>query len=338
MLENDLIRYTFDENGRLQSATDKQTGREYLAAGEAGNVLTLYEDRPNAWDAWDIDIEYENQPLETQVAAEPPTVTTGPVRSTLRVTATIGRSTVHQTVCLRPGSRRLDFQTRVEWDQRHQMLRVAFPTSVANGRATYDIQYGHIERPNHRNTSWDFARFEVLAHHFADLSTEDFGVALLNDCKYGHKVLDNVLDLNLLRSSTNPDPDADQGEHVFTYSLLPHNGRMVDADVQVEGARLNMPPVVLDGDVTANLEAPCTVSGEGVWLEALKRAEKDECRVIRLVESKGRESTCTLHTRDDIAEAIECDLLEWHDGETFDCRKPVELTFQPFEIRTFKLK
>jgi len=336
VLENDLIRYEFDGNGCMVSAIDKDSGREFIEAGETGNLMTLYEDRPNAWDAWDVDLFYEGQPLDTATAVEAPTVVAGPVRTAMTLKLTIGNSELRQTVSLRPGSRRLDFETEVDWNQRHQMLRVAFPTTVANGTATYDIQYGYAERPNHRNTSWDMAKFEVVAHKYADLSTQDYGVALLNDCKYGHKVLNNVIDLNLLRSPTYPDADADQGLQVFTYSLLPHAGRMVESDVQPEAHALNMPPILLDS--AAAPVAPCTLTSDGVSMEVLKRAEKCDSLVIRLVEIKGRESTCTLSTNAAISTAVECDLMEWHDAEELDCSDAIELTLKPFEIRTFKLK
>ena len=141
------------------------------------------------------------------------------------------------------------------------MLRVAFPTTIRSDKASFDIQYGYAERNTHRNLSWDMARFEVAAHKYADLSDRDYGVALLNDCKYGYKVLENVIDLNLLRSPTHPDPDADLGHHEFTYSLLPHTGTLIESDVIAEATQLNQPPAFFAGCSLGAATVPFTVGG-----------------------------------------------------------------------------
>ncbi len=140
---------------------------------------------------------------------------------------------------LYPHSKRLDFETKVDWKEKHKMLRVHFPVNVRAEQATFDIQYGHVKRNTHRNTSWDKAKFEVVGHKYADLSDHDYGVALVNNCKYGYMIHNNILDLNLLRSPNNPDPDADQGQHQFTYSILPHNQNFIQSDVIAESSILN---------------------------------------------------------------------------------------------------
>ena len=216
------------------------------------------------------------------------------------------------------------------------MLRVAFPTTIRADQASFDIQYGYAKRNTHRNLSWDMARFEVAAHKYADLSDNGYGVALLNDCKYGYKVLENVIDLNLLRSPTHPDPDADLGHHEFTYSLLPHTGDLIRSDVQDQAIQLNQPPALFTGRTLRESAVPLTVTGEGVALEVLKKAEKEACLVVRLVERLGRETTATVTLNEEKATLAETDLMEWNELATLGSGR-IEISMKPFEIRTFKV-
>ena len=334
VLENNLIRYEFSENGEVVRAYDKEAGKEVLSG--AGNVLTLYEDRPNSWDAWDIDIFYEGQALETAQGTGHASLGKGSVRQGMHFELKVGQSTLSQKIFLDAGSKRLDFVTEADWQERHRMLRVAFPTTIRSDQASFDIQYGYARRNTHRNLSWDMARFEVAAHKYADLSDNGYGVALLNDCKYGYKVLEHVLDLNLLRSPTFPDPDADQGHHEFTYSLLPHNGTLIDSSVMAEASQLNQSPALFAGRKQGHAVVPVEAKGEGVALEVLKKAEKEDCLVIRLVERRGCETTATVTLADPAASLVETDLLEWNEIATLG-GPAVEIPMKPFEIRTFKI-
>ena len=338
VLENALVRYEFATDGTLLNAFDKEAGREILAADEKGNLLSLYEDRPNNWDAWDVDIFYEDQLLETARGTGVEPLGAGPVRQGLKFELAIGQSTISQKVYLAANSKRLDFETQVDWREKHRMLRVCFPTAVLADRASFDIQYGHVQRPTHSNQSWDMAQFEVAAQRYADLSGGDYGVALLNDCKYGHKVKGHVLDLNLLRSPVEPDPDADLGRHCFTYSLLPHMGDLNASQVVTEAAMLNQRLVVLEGYTAGNAALPCTLEAEGISLEVVKKAEKEDCIVIRLVETRGRTSSGVLKVTDKAAKLIETNLLEWTEEGEISCAREIELHLGPFEIRTYKIK
>ena len=331
-LDNGLVRYVFDAQGRLLEALDRAVGRNLLRA--PGNVLSLYHDRPNYWDAWDVDRFYRDAKIADAVCTVED-LGGGPVRRRLRLSTRIGDSDLTQTVVLTAGSRRLDFETHVAWREGHRMLRVAFPAAVQTERAAAEIQYGHVFRPTHTNTSWDMAKFEVAAQRWVDVSEPTAGLALLNDCKYGHRLLDNVLDLNLLRAPMHPDPDADLGEHTFTYSLLPHAGDLIASDVPAEARRLNQPPLALPGRA---LPGPLAagVTGEGVELTVIKRAEKSDALVIRLVETLGRRCTTTV-TLATPGRLVACDLLEWHDGEPTAAADEHLLEFTPFQIRTFKL-
>jgi alpha-mannosidase len=336
VLENNLIRYELDACGAVVAAYDKEEGREVLAPGELGNVLTLYDDHPTSWDAWDIDLFYEQQVLDRAHAVAAERIADGPVRQGLLFRLAVGDSEIEQRVFLAANSRRLEFQTTVEWRERHRMLRTAFPVAVSDELASFEIQYGYVQRPTHRNTSWDMARFEVAAQRYADLSDAQYGVAILNDCKYGHKIYGHVLDLNLLRAPTHPDPDADLGRHEFTYALLPHRGRLVESDVMAEAAQLNQPLLVFDGYRCDGARPPVAVSGPGVSLEVLKRAEKEVCPVIRLVETRGQRTTAEVRLADPNASLVPCDLLEWTDEPALGSGS-VQVAMRPFDILTFKI-
>jgi alpha-mannosidase len=249
----------------------------------------------------------------------------------------IGNSTISQKVSLAAGAAALEFDTQVHWDEARKMLRVSFPTTIHTNEATYDIQYGCLRRTTHSNTSWDAARFEACGQRYVDLSDNQFGIALLNDCKYGHYIKENVIDLNLLRSPKQPDYWADLGDHHFTYAFMPHAGSLNESAVYGEAAQLNRAPWCFDG-LCGTLVAPVAVSGDGISLEVVKRAEKDDRLVLRIVETRGNHTTGTLHLADSLKDApvAVTDLLEWNEVEKLavtagnDCK----LTLKPFEILT----
>ncbi|MBR2632473.1 MAG: alpha-mannosidase [Lentisphaeria bacterium] len=336
VLENELIRYEFDRNAVLLSAYDKERGMEIISG--SGNNLNVYVDNPKCWDAWDIDVNYMDGVPAGAVGVSAVKKSSGALRQSLEFELACGKnSTVNQQVVLSSGSKRLDFVTRVDWHERHKMLRVAFKTAVNSTEASCDIQYGYTRRPTHTNTNWDFARFEVAAHNYVDISDANGGAALLNDCKYGYHLTCDTLDLNLLRSPTHPDYDADQGEHLFTYSFLPHSGNLTSGNVMREGAMLNRPLTVIEGK--AGLDIPFALSEiKNVSVGAVKKAEKSDDLIIRLVETNGTNGSVKL----DFARPVtitECNMIEWSD--TQDIVKDslsAELKFKPFEIRTLRIK
>jgi alpha-mannosidase len=338
ILENDLVLYEFSVRGRLIRCFDKELQREFISPEKLANVLTLYEDRPSDWDAWDVDASYLQTPLQTGEAKVASPLPSGDVRQGIRFLFDIGQSRIEQKVSLARCNKRLDFETHVDWREKHRMLRVQFPVNVSADQATFDIQYGFVRRPTHQNTSWEQARFEVAAHRYADLSAVDFGVALLNDCKYGYRVTNGVLDLNLLRSPNYPDPDADQGEHRFTYSLLPHTGDLVHSNVIAEAARLNQGLMIMPGYRALRDLVPVRLSGEGVSLEVVKKAEKELCLILRIVETLGRCSCGELNVGLPNASLEETDLMEWTSQKLTQVTGPVDLRMKPFEIRTYKLR
>ncbi len=332
VLENEWIRYEFSDEGQMISAYDKEADKEVLEG--PGNVLSLYEDRPNNWDAWDIDFFYRDALLETASLSDDPSKSSGTISKQIQFTFRIGSSTIFQKITLKPGSKRVDFQTMVDWKEKHKMLRVHFPVSVRSEQATFDIQYGYVKRNSHRNTSWDKAKFEVVGHKYADLSDHDYGVALMNDCKYGYMIHDNLLDLNLLRSPSNPDPDADMGEHTFTYSLLPHKQDLIRSSVIEESTCLNQEPMMFEG-VSSTVDIPLSLSGEGLELAVLKKAEKEDLWVIRIVETHGRNSKGSLSLQGTV---MECNLMEWEDlSDAVSVEDELSLDLSPFEIKSYKV-
>ena len=259
----------------------------------------------------------------------------GAVREELHAIGRIGASTVEISLRLRPGSARLDAACVVDWQERHKLLTVRFPTSLIADEASYEVQYGHVRRPTHRNTSWDYARYEVCAHRWADLSERTRGVALLNDCKYGHSCRDGALELSLLRAPTAPDPICDIGQHRFTYALLPHQGDLFAApQVRAEAAMLNAGAIVLPGLDGAHFRLPVQVEGEGIELAALKAAEDEGGGLIaRVVEVRGASARGRLRAPG--RRIVPTDLMEWEDRPAVG--DSIELDLGAFAIETFRI-
>ena len=324
-IENELIRVTFTPEGGIASVRSKESGYEYLSA--EANVLTLYEDNENAWE---VPPDYAQNPHERLIPVSTDTVINGK-SAERRYTYRHGDTTIAQTVRLLPGSRRIDFVTEVCWQETHRMLRTAFPVCAHNDNAMCDIQYGSIPRPTHRRDSFSAAKKEVCAHKWVDISDGTHGGAVLSDCKYGYRVWDCVIDLNLLRSSMYPGVNADKGTQVFTYSFLPHEGDHT-GDVIREGYFLNLPPKVTGG-ATEKLAGRSFVasSEENVVLDWIKPSEDGKSIVVRAYESAGKTTRAVMSTAFLFKRVVLCDLLE---NELATCDR--EIPFYPFEIQTIK--
>ena len=334
VLENNYVKYEFHKDGTLKSAYDKELKLNFL--GSNGNVLSLYEDRPLNWDAWDIDFYYKDSLLETSKVERIEKVRAGVVNSSLNISYTIGNSTIKQHISLSNHSKRLDFNTSVDWKEKHKMLRVHFPTAITNEQATFDIQYGHVKRNTHKNTSWDKAKFEVVGHKYADLSNNDYGVALMNDCKYGYSIFDNTIDLNLLRSPNNPDADADIGYHEFVYSFYPHNKDLIRSNVIEESTLLNHSPIVFEGYKNLSTSSTITYKGKGIEITAFKKSEYKNEIIIRTVETLGRNSEGNIYLDGEITET---NILEQKNiNKPKRIKEKYFLKLKPFEIKTFKIK
>jgi len=340
VLENDVLRVEFDAAGDLVRLFDKAAQREVLPPETRANAFQAFEDRPLNWDAWDIDIFYEAKGWTAEPAHHMAITETGPLRVTLELRRRILNSEIAQRISLYRGLRRIDFDTQVDWRERHVLLKVAFPVEVLSPVATYDIQWGNVQRPTHRNTSWDWARFEVCAHKWVDLSEGNYGVSLLNDGKYGHDVHGNVLRLTLLKSPTYPDPNADQGVHRFTYSLLPHPGDWRTGTVAAAYA-LNDPLILrrVQGGGKGHLPPSLVaVDVPHVIIETVKRAEDGRGLIVRLYENERCRGPVTLRTGFPLAQAYRCNLLE-EDLTPLPPSTEHELRFtvRPYEIVTLRL-
>jgi alpha-mannosidase len=340
VLENELLRVTWDADGLLRSVYDKEHEREVLAPGRRANLFQLHDDNPQDYDAWNVDIEYLDSWVDLVDAPTIAVVESGPQRGAVRFERAFGSSEIVQTMRLATGSRRLEFVTEVDWHERHKFLKVAFPVDVHASRATYEIQFGHLERPTHANTSWDVARFEVCAHRWADLSEPGYGVAILNDCKYGHDVRGNVMRLSLLRSPAWPDPESDQGRHRFSYALFPHAGDLREAGVVTEAEAFNLPLDVVPagrGGTQPDTQSVVRADRPNVTIEAVKQADAGEALIVRVSEAWGARGRVELSTMRPIVSAERVDLLERSRGPVACHDGTVVLDLRPFELVTLQL-
>lgn len=335
-LENGLVRVKINAKGHLTSVYDLQARREALSA--PGNVLHLHEDIPNMWDAWDVDVFYKEKGQTLDGIDKLELVENGPLRAVVRVRRSFGQSLLEQDIILRAGSARIDFATELNWQENQKMLKVAFPVDILSPRATYEIQYGHLERPTHANTSWDLARFEVCGQKWADLSETGYGVALLNDCKYGYDIQGNVLRLSLLRAPISPDPLADRGRQTFTYALLPHAGDLRQAGVIEESYALNVPLLVRETEPkTGKLPASHSFLhlDRGV-IEAIKVAEDGGAIIVRFYEAQGARGSATLSTTLPVRKAWVATMMEEEQKSLPLKDGAIQVDLKPFEIVTVK--
>jgi alpha-mannosidase len=339
-IENAELAVRFDGNGNITSIQSLEDGAEYVAPGKLANLFQLLEDKPLFWDAWDLDL-YSFETAKDLVASESfEIVERGPVRVAAQIVKKFGKSTIRQRISLGP-TPGIRFDTEVDWHEDHKMLKVAFPLNLNANRATYEIQFGHVERPTHANTSWDLARFEVCAQKWADLGEGDSGVALLNDCKYGHDARGNVLRLSLLRSPKAPDPQCDMGRHAFTYVLMPHFGPLQYAGVVQAAYALNAPlrHAFLEPGPGAEGQPPAFlhVDDRNIVIEAAKRAEDGGGIVVRMYECHNARGHAELACARKPKEAWLCDLEEKPVAELEVVDGVIPFSYKPFEILTVKL-
>jgi alpha-mannosidase len=340
-LDNGIIRVDFDRDGQLAGVFDHAAGRQVLAAGKPGNVLQLLHDYPNNWDAWDVDISAHEKFEEIRDVESIEVIEDQLLRATVRVVRRFGKSVLTQHINLRAGSRRIDFVTEVDWQEDHRFLKVAFPVNVHSLRATYETQFGHLERPTHFNTSWDLARFEVCGQKWADLSEGNYGVALLNDCKYGYDISGHTMRLSLLRAPTSPDPVADRGRQDFTYALLPHGGDFQLGDVVAEAYALNNPLQLVAIGRQAGERPPVqsffSVDQPGVVIETVKKAEKEDAVILRLYDAYNTHCRVSLKIGLPMQSVATADLMENTLEMLMSENGTVILEVAPFEIITLKI-
>jgi alpha-mannosidase len=337
-LETPFYVLEWNGEGHVSRLFDRRAGREVLAGNEAANVLQVFEDIPRQYDAWELEASFE-QKRETVGDLLGSTVESdGPLQVVIRFRWQYRNSRIDQAMVLYRDSPRIDFRTGIDWREREKLVKVAFPVRVRATEATYDIQFGNVKRPTHRNTSWDHARFEVVGHQWADLSEEGYGVALLNDCKYGYDVHDHVMRLTLLKSSNYPDPQADAGRHQFTYSLLPHAGSWQQAGVSRHAWDLNSPLHAVPGRIADGIDGRSLLrcDNPNVAIDAVKKAEDSDQLVVRLHEYAGSRGPVCLRSDFRMVSWEPCNLLEAPTGPEHRTDE-ISDSISPYQIKTWRV-
>ena len=326
---------SWDNKGRLVRLYDKSAGREVIPEGKFANIIQIFEDKPRCFDAWEleatIDLKKEEIPCDGNIIK-----TKNELGYFIHFTYNYNNSKIMQTLCLYNDKRRIDFKTVVDWKESQKILKTAFSVDIRGVFARYDVQEGNIVRPITRNTSWEAAKFEVVAHKWADLSETGYGVALLNDCKYGYDIKEDTMRLSLLKSATDPDYSADYGTHEFIYSLYPHKEEWYNSGLEEEAFDLNSPVVVLDGASALGNESLISFDAKNIVLDAFKKAENEEAYVLRFHEYTGRRGKINLKTGLKFDSWCEADLMENPLGEWKQTAMEVEV--KPYEIKTIMLK
>lgn len=328
----------WNEYGQLTSIYDKENKREVLAKGERGNVLQIFEDKPMAHEAWDIDIFYQEKMREVKDLQSVELIEDGNIKAVIRFKYKYMNTTISQDMIVYANSNRIDFKTNVDWREKKQLLKVAFVVDIRSTMATYDVQFGNVKRPTHWNTSWDRARFESVAQQWVDLSERNYGVSLLNNCKYGHDIKDNVMRLTLLKSATHPDPVQDQGEQNFTYSLLPHSGDFIDGNTVKHAYELNQPLKPIKGMLKSEVKKQLfKFNDTNILVDAIKKAEDEDMIIIRFHEYSGSRQNVSIDSDYEITGWMETNLME-KPIENFRNENSINVVVNPYEIKTLMIK
>ena len=341
-VENNYYSLTLDKNGVIASLYDKSADRQVFINGGKGNLFSVYEDMPySQYEAWDIADYFRSKQYVLDGKAEIRAIKDGS-RSGFEVKRQYMNSVIRQKIWLYSKSRRIDFDTEIDWHEKHQLLKVNFPLDIHTDEAVYEIQYGHVHRPTHSNTSWDSARFEVCGHKWVDVSEHGYGVALLNDCKYGFATNGSTLELTVLKRPTYPNPDADEGKHVFTYSLIPHSEDFREGGVIQEAYSLNQPLNNVEvcsknGDLPENYSL-VSCDKNSVMIETVKKAEKDDSMIVRLYDTFDSRCNARITVANGFKEAYICDMMENELEKLSFNGTDVTVPVKNFEIITLKFK
>ena len=334
---NRHVALAWDLDGNITSVIDVKAGREVLPAGER-ITLELAPDQPVDYDAWDVEEWTRGLGSVIGGVQSVRVLDNGPLIATLEVVRAFGRSSIAQRITMRADSPRIDMTFDMDWHEDEQLLTLMVPMAVRAREAACDIQFGHVMRPTHASTSWDAAKFEVCAHRYVDLSEPSFGVAVLNDGRYGHGVQDGGIRVSLLRAAKYPDPTQDHGQHSVTISLLPHGPGLHEVLRQAEA--LNLPLRSVAAGAREELPTPLvTVDGAGVEVSAVKTADDGSGDVIvRLYEACGDRAATSVRLPWRITDARICNLLEEADHALETSDGIVAITLRPFELVTLRLR
>lgn len=338
-IDTPFYHIEIDENGLFTSIFDKECEREVIQEGKAANLLRMYEDKPMNFDCWDIDMYYSEKYWDAVQADRIEWTERGPVRATLEIDRSISNSVIRQKIHFYADSRRIDFVTWVDWKEHQTLLKVHFPVNVHTDEATFEIQFGNLKRKIHTNTSWDEARFESCGQKWMDLSEGNYGVSLLNDCKYGHSAKDGDMALTLIKSGIEPNKTADQEEHVFTYSLYPHNGYWKAETTVEEAYKLNQKAYAFAGCVKGAGKSFVSADKANVVIETVKHAEDGEGVILRMYECENSLTKTTVTFGENkIAGVTECNLMEEPEREIPAEEGSFTVTIKPYEVKTYKVR
>jgi alpha-mannosidase len=335
-IETPFASISMDSAGRIVSWIDKDSGRDIVKTGGVFNAFRIGEDIPEAWDNWDIDSDQRLKMADEKRLLKQRVISDGPLQLRLRSEYQLGtQSSITQDMIFHATTPRVDFDTKVDWKERRQLFKVLFNMNVEADFARHEIQYGHVERSTHWNLPQDRARFEVCAHKWTDLSENDFGVALLNDCKYGVSVTGSDVGLTLIKSSVHPDARADEGIHRFVYSVLPHACAFSVKSVVRPAYELNVAPLVSE---VSNHAKPfgslLEVDADNVIIESVKWAEEGKAFVVRLYEAGKSGTQCALTVNAPVKSVRETNLLEEKGRKSQVKDSQVDFYLKPFEIKT----
>lgn len=316
----------------------RNTTGELLRPGRTGNRLRVYEDKPIYYDNWDIDRYYTEKSYDVDHPVSMTWTEDGPVRATLALRYEFCGCAIHQNIRFYANTRRIDFESTVDWKLHQHLLKAEFPLDIHTDEATFEIQFGNVTRKVHSNTSWDKARFESCAQKWMDYSEGNYGVSLLNDCKYGHSVLDGVVGLTLIKSGVEPNPNTDVELHTFTYALYPHGGTWKQAHTVQESYKLNQPAYVLPAGTPGAAYSFARVDKDNVILETVKQAENGEGTVLRLYECQNARTKFTLTVPAHTQKACVTNLLEEIQEELPIQDGRITHTIHPYEILTLLIR
>ena len=339
-IENDRFALTLDDSATLVSIYDKLNGREVLAPGGKGNCFRLFEDMPGGYDAWDIVATYVDREFELKDGVVKDIVS-GDVYTMISIEKEVLKSVIHQNIIIYNDLDRIDFDTHISWHEDQKLLKVFFDVDLQTKNYTRDIAYATMECCSYRYNPYDKAKFEVNAHNWIDMSDEDYGVSLLNDCKYGHEVNEHTMILTLLKAPIKPDPQSDRGDHYFTYSLYPHAGTWKRADTLTRGLEINNPLVAAVPKGSADCPDAgsfISINCDNITLEAVKKCEEEDAYIVRMVEKTGRTTNAQIKLFANITYAAECDLIERNDEPIEFSGDTISFTAKPFEIKNYKVK
>lgn len=339
--ENEYYRASFNNKMQLTSLYEKESNKEFLKNGRNGNVLTAYEDRPINWDNWDIDVFYRKKDYCEDWSSSAEIIEVGPLRTTVRITHGFMDSKIRQDIQLYRDLPRIDFKTTANWQEHNVLLKTNFPVDINATRASYEIQFGNVERETTCNQSWDTAKFETCGHKWADISENGLGISLLNDCKYGHSIRNGEMELTLLKSGTYPYENADIGEHEFTYSIYPHNGRWQEARTVEMAYNLNVPTYVVNrkGNTSAEIGSQWSFvssDSKNCVIEVLKRSENGNGFILRMYENQNKRTKSNINIAKQAKQVYECDLLENNELLLSENADELTVLFKPYEIKTFR--